>query len=344
MTPRHSARQTLGAAVLDAPRLLWRLRGRARWPGYANRHDRLHAAPDGSGAYCEGPWSSDLHVCSVFPVLGRLLLQRALHDWPFSFQPRAGEGKPEVTFVVPFRGRERLAALEATVASLLAQEGARVECIVVEQSAERSVTAVPEGVRYLHLPHPSDPLGWRKAWALNVGVATAQAQVVVCHDADLLAPAAYAREALRVTGQGADVAQLGRFLFYLGPGASAGVVASRSLRGVGAPERVNQNWPGGTIVVRRRTFEELGGFDEEFVGWGGEDNEFIDRCLSRRFWRHAHLPFVHLWHPEQPRKDDPAYREETRVRLEHVLHRDRAERIETLRRRRMTTRLAAPVT
>jgi GT2 family glycosyltransferase len=96
---------------------------------------------------------------------------------------------------------------------------------------------------------------------------------------------------------------------------------------------VNQNWPGGTIAVRRQTFDEIGGFDEEFVGWGGEDNEFFDRCLSRRFWRHAHLPFVHLWHAEQPRKDDPAYREEARIRLERFLQRDRGERIEALRRR-----------
>ena len=204
---------------------------------------------------------------------------------------------------------------------------------MVEQSPERALTNVPAGVRYLHLPHPSDPLGWRKAWALNVGVQAAQAPVVVCHDADILVPVGYAREALRVLAEGAEVAQLGRFLFYLGPSASAQVIASGSLRGAAAPDRVSQNWPGGTIAIRRRTFEEIGGFDEEFVGWGGEDNEFFDRCLSRRFARHAHLPFVHLWHPEQPRKDDPMYREEARIRLEGFLNRDRAARIEVLRRR-----------
>ena len=338
----YTLRQTLGAAVIDAPRLLARMVGRSRWVGLANRRDRLHGTRDGEGVFCEGPWSSDLHVCSVFPGLGRLLLARAMRDWPFSLRPRTHRGDPEITFVLPFRGRERLPLLQATLASLLAQEGATVECVVVEQSQESALTSVPEGVRYVHLPHPSDPLAWRKAWALNVGVRTARAPVVVCHDADILVPVGYAREALRVIAEGAEVAQLGRFLFYLGRAATARVVASGSLRGAGAPERVNQNWPGGTIALRRCTFDEIGGFDDEFVGWGGEDNEFFDRCLSRRFLRHAHLPFAHLWHPAQPRKDDPVYREEARIRLEQVLRRDRALRIETLRRRQLTKEVAAP--
>ena len=59
---------------------------------------------DGKGVFCEGPWSSDLHVCSVFPGLGGLLLARATRDWPFSLHPRTHRGDPEITFVLPFAG------------------------------------------------------------------------------------------------------------------------------------------------------------------------------------------------------------------------------------------------
>jgi hypothetical protein len=50
----------------------------------------------------------------------------------------------------------------------------------------------------------------------------------------------------------------------------------------------------------------IGGYDESFVGWGGEDNEFWERAQTRRVWPYAYLPIVHLWHPAQPRKQDPA--------------------------------------
>ena len=59
---------------------------------------------------------------------------------------------------------------------------------------------------------------------------------------------------------------------------------------------------GGSIALSRRVYEEIGGFDEEFVGWGGEDNEFWDRCLTRRIYPFAYLPLIHLWHELQPGK------------------------------------------
>ena len=59
---------------------------------------------------------------------------------------------------------------------------------------------------------------------------------------------------------------------------------------------------GGSIAISRQTFFEIGGFDEAFLGWGGEDNEFWDRAQSRRVWPYAYLPFVHLWHELQSGK------------------------------------------
>ncbi len=42
--------------------------------------------------------------------------------------------------------------------------------------------------------------------------------------------------------------------------------------------------------------------DDDFVGWGGEDTEFWDRCQTLRVANHTYMPIIHLWHQSQPGK------------------------------------------
>lgn len=66
------------------------------------------------------------------------------------------------------------------------------------------------------------------------------------------------------------------------------------------------------IVVPRVLWERIGGFDEKFVGWGGEDNAFWQaaRIIAGPPLRIDGAAF-HLWHPSTDviaRKMDPNYR------------------------------------
>jgi hypothetical protein len=72
-----------------------------------------------------------------------------------------------------------------------------------------------------------------------------------------------------------------------------------------APEAVWQNWKGGTLAIRRDAYFRIGGFDERFVDWGGEDDEFFDRCRVLKQYDFGYLPFIHLWHEPQPTKSSP---------------------------------------
>ena len=303
----YDLRAKLGVVLCDLPRYLPCLVRPGGWVDVCNRRDRLAHGPGGLGACCEGRWSSDLHACHVFPWLGRALMTTALREWPIRFGPRLRSSDvPEISFVITHRGADRIPPLLATVRSIAAQRDAAIECIIVEQSADSTVREWPRGVRYIHLPHPSDPVGWHKSWAFNVGVDAAKAPIVVCHDGDILVPCDYARQVLRCMDEPAcEVAHLQRFLFCLNPSDTAGVTASATIPRSPSPERVRQNWQGGTLAIRKDAFFRIGGYDERFVGWGGEDNEFYDRCTTLPGRRHGYLPFVHLSHASQSEKHTP---------------------------------------
>lgn len=53
----------------------------------------------------------------------------------------------------------------------------------------------------------------------------------------------------------------------------------------------------GVLVVPRAAFDEIGGYDERFLGWGYEDNAFATQ-LDRKWGQHERVDgdMLHLWH------------------------------------------------
>jgi len=80
--------------------------------------------------------------------------------------------------------------------------------------------------------------------------------------------------------------------------------------------------------ITRRAYFELGGMDERFVGWGGEDNEFWDRCKKLRRWIWGFASIIHLWHRSQPLKE---INDNTNIKVaQSLIITDLDERIKTL--------------
>lgn len=66
------------------------------------------------------------------------------------------------------------------------------------------------------------------------------------------------------------------------------------------------------VCVPRALWDEVGGFDERFEGWGGEDDAFHTACavLAGGFER-LKGPVWHLWHPTSPHRnsESPLYKQ-----------------------------------
>ena len=305
----YSLKQKLGAIVYDLPRFLWAMRPSSRqpWVFMRNRDERLSAVSGRRspvGAACEWQWTSESHLANVFPQLGRLLMRRALHDWPIESrdEPRQNTlSSPALSFIIGHRGKERLPHLLATLRALAGQHDAAFECIVVEQSISPEIgDQLPGWVRYVHTPLPYADMPYSRAWAFNVGARAARAEALVLHDNDMLVPAQYGREIIKRVREGFEVINLQRFTFYLTASHSAKVLAGAESLSNCLSETVVQNLlGGGTVAITRGAYFAIGGFDESFIGWGGEDNEFWQRAQTRRVWPFAYLPVIHLWHLAQ---------------------------------------------
>lgn len=316
MSATFTFRQKIGALAFDAPRFLWATRGPAacgaHWTRYGNRRDRLVFEPQGRGVACDWEFTRTLHLCDVFPGTGRKLMAVALRDCPIRFaevpEPSASDaGAPDVSFIIGHRGAERLPLLLRVLKSIAAQQGIRVECIVAEQDVAPQVRdRLPEWVRYVHVPGPSPESPYSRSRAFNAGAAMARGRALVLHDNDLLVPAGYAMEAVRLVQAGHEVINHKRFIFYLSEAATDEVLANGRLDArapLFAPTAVLENATGGgSLAMDRAVFEALGRMDGSFVGWGGEDVEFWQRARTRRVWNYGFLPLVHLWHPAQPGK------------------------------------------
>jgi hypothetical protein len=328
-------RQLAGVMVKDLPRYL-RLLARRDVPAYlglCNRNERLEPAPDGSGFRCDWQWASDLHAPRHLPVLGKWLAAKALADHPIRLADRSGPvagEAPQLSFIIGHRGRARIPHLLSTLASIAAQGGPRYECLVVEQDAESVLGPhLPPWVTCIRTPPPDAAMPYCRSWAFNVGARHARGRILVLHDNDMLVPSDYAQSLLSRVDAGFDVVNLKRFVFYLSEHHTAAVLERRAGLCDRAPQVITQNLEGGgTVAITRDAYASIGGMDESFLGWGGEDNEFWDRAQTLRAWSYGSLPFVHLWHPAQPGKQDPGNRTATHyAALSRISTRERIDRL-----------------
>lgn len=307
-------KQKAGAVVIDWPRYEWHVRGldlpglpTGHWTRIGNRRDSLEIGPEGRGVRRAGRWTSRLHVARVFPSLASRLMAKALEEWPIgrSDEPVRASEAPEISFVIGHRGRDRLPHLRVVLETIAAQTDVDLECVVVEQSPRSEIGGeLPGWVRVVRNPPPAAEMPYARAWAFNVGARAARGRLLVFHDNDLLVPSGYAAELDRLHRRGSEVIDLKRFVFYLPERETRRwLAADRDVRR-GEVAAVLDNARGGSLAVDRAAFLDLGGYDEAFVGWGGEDNEFWERARGRRVWPYGYVPLVHLWHPSQPEKED----------------------------------------
>jgi hypothetical protein len=207
---------------------------------------------------------------------------------------RQGEGDGE--------GDARRANLDIVLARLARSPA--IETIVVEQDRVPRLTGELPHPRARHLfVHNAGP--FNKGWGFNVGAGLASGSELAFMDADVLvgdsldnAFAHCARECAMVKPyvRLADLTRTQTRALRTGTLAPVAIDPRRQAR-----EAIGESIVlcGGLFVIRHDAFMHIGGFDERFVGWGGEDDAMtikVERARLSCVELDDEIA-LHLWHP-----------------------------------------------
>ncbi|GLK80033.1 glycosyltransferase family 2 protein [Methylopila turkensis] len=208
--------------------------------------------------------------------------------------------------------RGRTEHLRNLVEGLGRSERAPDELVVVDMNDEPLVLEAPNfPLRLVRLPGERLPL----AAARNLAARLSTGARLLFLDADCIPSRALLGAVDQVLRERDGV--VCPEVLYLGPDDARGDWTERDLVAAGRPHEARRFPESGLRIVsnpglfwslafgvRRETFEALGGFDETFVGYGGEDTDFGFRAETKR------VPLLFMgearaFHQHHPVSDPP---------------------------------------
>ena len=202
-----------------------------------------------------------------------------------------------VSYIVPFRGKDRLEALDAVIGNVRSQNFPVIEIILAEQSDHRT-KELADRKTIIYALAESGKAGqpFCKSAACNLGVSKASHNIIILHDADMLVDRSYTNKVCGVL-KDYDACHLGRSVTYLNSKSTTYVVKSGKVSDSLTADLVVNYFEGGSLACKRRTYFDIGGFNEQFIGYGVEDCEFFER-LSKltNFYDHRSVNLIHMFH------------------------------------------------
>jgi GT2 family glycosyltransferase len=222
--------------------------------------------------------------------------------------------------------------LARTLAALARQDhpADRLEIVVADDGSPEA-PAVPDGVTLVR----QEDRGFRAAAARNLGVAASTGDVLCFLDADTTPEPGYVRALTRLPALLPEAVTVGRrrHADFAGLGPDVPVAEAGPARELPEPAWLRAEYArtenllraddrgyrfaiGAVLACSRAFFDEVGGFDETFSAYGGEDWEWVHRAWQAGAVL-AHVPDAAAWHdgPDWSGRDLDRAREGNRQTL-----------------------------
>jgi predicted glycosyltransferase involved in capsule biosynthesis len=179
----------------------------------------------------------------------------------------------------------------------------RIEIILVEQDKKPKLPDFSiKGVKHIFT---KSNMPFNKSWAFNVGLKYATTDVIVFGDCDLIMDPHKFINALKLLETYECVSPYSRVIDLNPNEVNFNLEQMNLINRPGRGETDIQKicLSGGIIMYRKEAIYKIGGFDQSFIGWGGEDDFQSHKSKIFLTCYEQSATCYHLWHergaPEQ---------------------------------------------
>lgn len=199
------------------------------------------------------------------------------------------------TYVIGYRHQQdRIMNLRKTLDWLSGFSG--LEVIIVEQDEWSKISHLNLKARHVFV---KSKLPYNRSWAFNVAIKESNTPIIIFGDSDLIMDPYKFIDSIKMLEQ-YDVVSPYKSVIDLDPNESSGDfnhIFSIDRAGRGENDNQKINLCGGIVMFKRNTILELGGWNQDFFGWGAEDNFQTLKVekLGMKTYEAPHRCY-HLWH------------------------------------------------
>lgn len=210
---------------------------------------------------------------------------------------------PVITYIIPYKHTpDRLNNLRKVINWALGFNN--IEVILVEQDTVAKVNHIDFGCKYVFIENKELP--FNKSWAFNVGLKYATSNIIAFGDSDLIMhPQKFIDAVNELTKEGSEIDMISPYsrlkvidLSESELGMSFDDMEKIDRPGRGELEGDIRKVPlcGGICLFKRDAIYKIGGWSEDFIGWGGEDDFQSNKV--ERFLKFEEMPskVYHLFH------------------------------------------------
>ena len=198
------------------------------------------------------------------------------------------------TYIISYRhSTERFNNLKRTLEWVNAFSGG--EIILVEQDKNSKLQDTKLPCRHIFL---KSNMPFNKSWGFNVGLKYANSNVIIFGDSDLIMDPNEFIKSVKMLDQ-YEMVNPYNTVIDLNPQESGGSFEQiMQINRPGRGETDIQKVPlcGGICIFRREAIHKIGGWHEDFVGWGGEDDFQSVKVKSFLNWHENQEKCYHIYH------------------------------------------------
>jgi len=198
------------------------------------------------------------------------------------------------TYVIGYRHKiDRLANLKRVLDWINGFNG--VEVLLIEQDKHSKIKNLNLKAKHIFLKSDRP---YNKSWAFNVAIKQSTSNIIVYADSDLIMDPNQFIEGLKNLQQ-YEMVNPYKSVIDLNPQESnLQLDQMLHINRPGRGETDNQKVPlcGGICMFRKDAISKIGGWNEDFIGWGAED-DFVS-VKVKNFLNYVELPYkcYHLYH------------------------------------------------